>query len=147
MLTAALATYLDSLGLVVFGRAGADCGIEAFPPKPADAISIGLKPGDPDDLSGDVVRGIAIMVRQASADAQGRVARPGWARATAIRAALHGLRHTTLAAGTDDEQRIHWCVSDDVEPTSLGTDQTGARLWGLRFRVQTAAPDTAWSTV
>lgn len=130
MLTAALAHWLDTQGLGVFGRAGTNLFLEELPSSPVDAVAVGFKASPGPDLSGYDRQGIQLTVRHKTGS--GRT-RPGWTRANELRDALHGLRHITLAPGTPDEQRVVWCLSDDAGPTNLGDDAIGVPRWSLRF--------------
>lgn len=137
MYLAALARHLDAAGLVVYGRTGADCFLETLPASPVAAVGLFSVPRAGDDLSpwGEVS---AQLVVRADTDS----ARTGHERAATLRAALHGLRHVTLAPATPDELRLVWCVAQSRFPVSLGRDPEQRVKWSVRLDLMVTAPST-----
>lgn len=134
MLTAAFARYLDAQSLVVFDRDGADCFVETLPAEPVDAVGLWSRPGPHADLTELSRSGLQAVVR--STPDTGR-ARAGYTRCVALRDALHGLRHVTLAPGTEDEARLISCIARTDEPVNLGDDTNGRPRWSITFDLQT----------
>lgn len=140
MLTAGLARHLAELGHGTYDEVGASIHLEELPAQPPDAVAVAFKPGPVDNAADGYERpSIQIVVRQTTG--QGR-ARRGYTKAAAIRDDLNGLTRTTLAAGTDDEVRLVWLLSDDNGPTNIGDDANGIPRWSLRF-TSCVAHDTA----
>jgi len=151
MLTAAFARHMAAAEPELFGRfdaPGAGIFLEELPDRPAAAIAVMLKPGRveygvPDGYN---YESIQILVRRPENSSGGGRVRNGLTVANSIRDFFNGLRHITLAEGTDDEVRLIWCLSDDSSPTNIGNDANGVPRWSLRFTTQTAH-DTAHSIV
>lgn len=133
MLTAALAHYLDDQGLVTYGRTGADAFLEALPPDPVEAVGLYAEPGRKVDRFRRP--SVQVIVRGTSTGAR---ARTGHTRAQAILDALDVLTHTTWGAGTADEVRVAWCMSQQAGPVSIGDDDNGVPRWSVRFDVELA---------
>jgi hypothetical protein len=144
MLTAAVARFLDDLGHGTYDVAGATIHLEELPAQPPNAVSVAFKTGPVDNTADGYARNsIAIVVRQSNTTGR---ARSGYDKALAIRDDLNGLKHQVLAAGTDDETRLIWMLSDDGGPTNLGDDSNGTPRWSLRFTAL-IAHDTAHTTL
>lgn len=143
MISAALLHYLDSLGLVVFGRAGNDAFLEDLPDKPVAAVAVFARPGgaDTDGGHGYDEPAVQFLVRgdHTSAATPGR-ARAGHTRAVAIRDALHGLAGVTIAKGTPDEAYVVQCLATQSEPTNIGDDPDDRPRWSIAFRMETYRP-------
>lgn len=147
MLTAAIARHLNELGHGTFdpdSETEDSIHLEELPVKPVDAVSVAFKPGPTDNtVDGYAREAIAVVVRRPNTTGR---ARSGYDLARAIRDDLNGLTHTTLAAGTVDETRVVWLMSDDGGPTNIGDDSNGTPRWSLRFYALTAH-DTAHTKV
>ena len=133
MLTAALATHLDTIGLGVHGRDGADVFLEDLPHTPENAVGVYAQPGR---KVGRFRRpGVQIIVR---ADGTGGRARAGYERAQDILEALDGTSHLAWGDGSGDAVRVAWCEALQAQPLSLGDDDNGRPRWSVRFDVELA---------
>jgi hypothetical protein len=143
VITAAFLRYLDDAGLLVYGRDGADAFLEDLPDVPVAAVAAFARPGgaETDGGHGYDEPGVQLLVRgdPDDPDTPGR-ARSGFGRASAIRAALHGLHSVTLAEGTEDEVWLVQCLATQSQPTNLGDDPDDRPRWSIDFRTEVYQP-------
>jgi len=141
MFTAALLRYLDSQGLVVFGRQGTDAFLEDLPDLPVAAVAVFARPGgaETDGGHGYDEPGAQFLVRGDNT-AGGSRARSGYVRAKAIRDALHGLSGVTLAKDTDDEVYLVQCLATQSQPINIGDDPDDRPRWSIEVRAETYEP-------
>ncbi|SNR33106.1 minor capsid protein [Blastococcus mobilis] len=140
MFAAAVLRYLHSLGIVTYGVAGADAFLNALPDKPVEAVAAYGRPGgaETDGGHGYDEPAAQFIVRGDHKTPAGR--RAGYARAVAIRDALHGLAGVTIAPGTDDETYVVQCLATQSEPTDLGGDPDGRPRWSVPVRAEVYRP-------
>jgi hypothetical protein len=136
---AAIARYLAGQGLVSFGSDGATCFLEEMPGSPVTATVIMSQPGG-ESYYRDSYDRPEFQVICRSEPASGAVARTGYDQAADVRDALHGLTHTTLGAGTDDELRVIAVFAKQAAPVSLGPDAAGHLRWSVGYRMQSTHP-------
>lgn len=143
MFASAIGHYLDSLGLVTYGRAGNDFYLEDLPDKPVAAVAAFTRPGgaETDGGHGYDEPAVQLLVRgdHTSPQTPGR-ARSGYQRARAIRDALHGLSSVTLAPGTEDEVYVVQLLATASEPTNIGDDPDNRPRWSVTFRAEVYRP-------
>lgn len=143
MITAALFLYLDTLGLVTYGRTGADAFLEDMPDTPVAAVAGFVRPGgaETDGGNGYDEPAVQFLVRGDKNNplTPGR-ARSGYQRAGAIRDALHGLSGVTLAPGTEDQVYVVQCLATQSEPTNIGDDPDDRPRWSIPFRLEVYRP-------
>ncbi|TFV91407.1 minor capsid protein [Blastococcus sp. CT_GayMR16] len=143
MISSALLQYLDSIGIVVYGRTGNDAFLEDLPDQPVAAVAAFTRPGgaDTDGGHGYDEPAVQFLVRgnKANPATPGR-ARAGYTRAVAIRDALHGLSGVTIAEGTDDEVYVVQCLATQSEPTNIGDDPDDRPRWSVPFRLEVYRP-------
>lgn len=143
MITSAVGHYLDSLGLVVYGRTGNNYFLEDLPDQPVAAVAAFARPGgaETDGGHGYDEPALQLLVRGDKANPQtpGR-ARAGYGRARAIRDALHGLAGVTMATGTPDEVYVVQCLATQSEPTNIGDDPDDRPRWSVPFRLEVFRP-------
>jgi hypothetical protein len=139
MITAAFLRYLDTAGLVVFGRTGTDAFLEDLPDKPVAGVAAFSRPGgaETDGGHGYDEPGVQFIVR--GDPGTGR-ARSGFERAAGIRAALHGLSAVTLAEGTADQVYLVQCLATTSAPVNIGVDADNRPRWSIEFRTEVYAP-------
>ncbi len=139
MFAAAVAKYLDGLGLVTYRPTGVggNCFLGHMPSSPDVAVLVSGEPGGtPDAGLGYDRPGLQVIVRA------GTDPRVGHALARTIYAALHGLRSTTLDVAGDDTVRVIDCVARQSEPVPLGRDENDRSEFSLNFLAHTVAPTT-----
>lgn len=131
MFTAAVLHYLDTLGLVTFGRAGTDAFLEGFPDQPVRAVAAFSRPGGVATAGGWGYDepSVQLLVRDTG---PGR-ARAGFERAARLRDALHGLASITLAPGTPDEVWVVQILATTSQPINLGDDKDDRPRWSITF--------------
>jgi hypothetical protein len=143
VISRALLRYLDGLGLLVYGRHGADAFLEELPDKPVAAVGAFARPGaaDTDGGNGYDSPGVQFLVRGDPDDPQtpGR-AGSGFTRAADIRKALHGLTSLTLAEGTADEVWLVQCLAVQSQPVSLGVDADNRPKWSVEVQCEVYEP-------
>lgn len=141
MIVAAFLRYLDTAGLVVFGRTGTDAFIENLPDAPAAAVAAFTRPGgaETDGGHGYDEPGVQFLVRGDPTGVGGRY-RSGYDRAVQIRRALHGLASVTLAEGTADEVWLVQCLATQSAPTNIGPDPDNRPRWSVEVRCEVYDP-------
>lgn len=141
MFSAAVLRHLDTAGLLVHGRPGADAFLETLPDTPAAAVAAYTRPGgaDTDGGHGYDEPGVQLIVR---GDGSGGRARSGYERAVALRAALHGLAQTMLADGTPDAVWLVQMLATTSEPVNIGDDPDDRPRWSITFRAEVYRPST-----
>lgn len=140
MFSAALLRHLDTLGLLVYGRTGADGFLERLPDAPVDAVAVYARPGgaDTDGGHGYDEPAAQFVVRGNLKGGDGQ--RAGYQRARDIRDALHGLSAVTLGGGTPDETYVVQLLATQSEPTNLGGDPDGNPRWSVPVRAEVYRP-------
>lgn len=140
MFVVALLRYLDSLGIVVYGRAGTDAFLNNLPDVPVDAVGAYARPGgaETDGGNGYDEPGAQFIIRGNHKGPAGR--RAGWDRARAIRDALHGLSAVRLAAGTPDEMWVVQVLATTSEPVDIGGDPDRRPRWSVEVRGEVHRP-------
>jgi hypothetical protein len=143
VITAAFLRYLTAQGLVTYGEDNPDAFLEDMPDTPVAVVVAFARPGgaETDGGNGYDEPGVQILVRGDPDDpgTPGR-ARSGYGRASAIRAALHGLHSVTLAEGTEDEVWLVQCLATQSQPINLGDDPDDRPRWSIDFRTEVYAP-------
>lgn len=131
MLSVAVARHLHAAGLVVYGRAGADCFLEGWRPQPAGQVALFMRPGRAGTSGGDGWDwpGVQALVRADRPDH----ARTSYERAVGLRDALHGLSHQWLDRGGPDEVWVTQLLATTSAPVSLGADTEGRLQWSVTF--------------
>jgi hypothetical protein len=130
MLAAALATYLDSEGVVTFDPAGVtgNAFIDELPDGPEVAVSIREVPGRASEIGvAEVNNSVQVLVRGS------RSPRTAHDLAWAIYDALHGQINTTL--GSPDYYFV-LCQAAHV-PGSIGQDDNRRHLYSINFNLIT----------
>lgn len=140
MFVVALLRYLDTLGIVVYGRSGTDAFLNNLPDVPVNAVGAYARPGgaETDGGHGYDEPGAQFIVRGDHKAGQGR--RAGWDRAKAIRDALHGLSAMRLAQGTADEMWLVQCLATTSEPVDIGGDPDNRPRWSIEVRGEVYRP-------
>lgn len=143
MFTAALLHYLDTLGLVTYGRTGTDAFLEDLPDLPVAAVAAFSRPGGAmtDGGHGYDEPGAQFLVRGDHTDpaTPGR-ARAGYQRAVAIRDALHGLSAVTMGKGTPDETYVVQMLATQSVPINIGDDPDNRPRWSVEVRAEVYRP-------
>jgi hypothetical protein len=143
VISRALLQHLDGLGLLTYGRHGADAFLEDLPDTPVAAVAAFARPGaaDTDGGNGYDSPGVQFVVRGDPGNAQtpGR-ASSGFQRATAIRRALHGLTSQTIAEGTDDEVWLVQCLAVQSQPVNIGDDADNRPRWSVEVQCEVYDP-------
>jgi hypothetical protein len=131
MLTAAVAKYLDTLGLVTFDAEGVtgDTFVDSMPSSPDEAVSISATGGQPTNShDGYDMPVIQVRVRGAKHDP-----RPPYLRARAIYEGLVGLHAVTLDEGGPDEVRVIRTIALQSDPAPIGVDDNDRHEFVTNF--------------
>jgi hypothetical protein len=130
MLTAAVLRYLDSIDLVVFGRAGADAFLERAAEEADDAVAIVSQPGRESRLDEYDWPDFQVICQS------GPQPRSAYDRAMRIRDALNGLRYVVLADGTPDRVDVNWIIAKQSAPVNLQVSTAGMFRYSLGYRAE-----------
>lgn len=139
MFVVALLRYLDTAGILVYGRTGADAFLNNLPDTPVDAVGAYGRPGgaETDGGHGYDEPGAQFIVRGNHKGPAGR--RAGWDRARSIRDALHGLAGVQIGTGADTMWLVQ-CLATTSEPVDIGGDPDNRPRWSVEVRAEVHRP-------
>ncbi|MDP3983985.1 MAG: minor capsid protein [Acidimicrobiia bacterium] len=136
MLAVEIAQYLAAqIGALTFNisTTGGNVFVDSMPSTPDEAVMVKGSGGpEASTKSGYALPAVQVIVRGTTDP------RTGSDRADQVYAALHGLRHTTLAGGT----LVIRSAGIQSAPVSMGEDQNGRHEFSLNFQLETRLQTT-----